>query len=64
MPRLRLDVLVLVIGVLAVLTFAPGHGAWGWVIGLVAALLGGVVMGLLGPRSPWIHGHPRGVRRD
>jgi hypothetical protein len=59
MPRLRLDLIVLIVPLVAVLGLARGHGLWGWGLGLVAAALGGAVVALLGRRFQWSHGHPR-----
>lgn len=59
MPRLRLDVIVLIVALLTVLGLARGQGLWGWALGLAAAVLAGVVMALLGRRFQWIHGRPR-----
>jgi hypothetical protein len=59
MPRLKLDVIVLIVALVAVLGLVRGHGLWGWALGLAAAVLGGAVMALLGRRFQWIHGHPR-----
>ena len=63
MPRLKLDVIVLVLALVAVLGLAPGHGPWGWVLGLVGTVLVGAVMALLGRRFQWIHGQPRKAGR-
>jgi len=63
LPRVRVDVIVLVVLVITVLRFAAGHGLWGWVLALGAVLSVAVVVGILGRRYPWIHGQPRKPRQ-
>ena len=59
LPRVKVDVVVMVVLVVTILGFAPGHGVSGWVLGLVAVISVGVAVGVLGRRYPWIHGQPR-----
>ena len=59
LPRIKLDVIVLVVLVLVVLSFAPGHGAQGWAVALLGAVAAGAAMGLVGRRYPWIYGRRR-----
>lgn len=59
LPRVKLDVIVLVVLVMVVLSFAPGHGAWGWAVALLGAVAAGGAMGLVGRRYPWIYGRRR-----
>ena len=56
MPRIRVDVVVLLVLVVLVLTFAPGHGVWGWVLAVAGAVCAGAVLGAFGRRHPWIYG--------
>jgi len=50
MPRMKADVVVLVVSVVLVLSLAPGHGLWGWALALVGAALVGAVFGIVGRR--------------
>jgi hypothetical protein len=50
MPRMKADVVVLVVSVVLVLSLAPGHGLWGWAQALVGAALVGAVFGIVGRR--------------
>jgi uncharacterized membrane protein len=52
-------VIALVVVVGLVLWLAPGHGALGWTLALVGALLIAVVLGLVGRRYPGIYGRRR-----
>ena len=63
MPRIRLDVIVLVVLVALVLSLAPGHGVLGWVLAFVGAVLAGAILGAFGRRYPWIYGQRRRSRR-
>jgi hypothetical protein len=53
------DVAVLIVLIVLVLSFAPGHGLGGWTLALVSAVLVGVVMGIVGRRYPSIYGQRR-----
>ena len=59
MPRVRVDVIVLVVLVALVLWLAPGHGVWGWVAAIGGAVLVGALAGAFGLRYPWIYGQRR-----
>ena len=59
MPRVRVDVIVLVVLVALVLWLAPGHGVWGWVGAVGGGVLIGVVVGAFGRSHPWIYGQRR-----
>jgi O-antigen/teichoic acid export membrane protein len=59
LPRVKLDVIVLIVVVMVVLSFAPGHGAWGWAVALLGAMAAGAAMGLIGRRYPGIYGRRR-----
>jgi O-antigen/teichoic acid export membrane protein len=63
LPRVKVDVIVLVVLVVAALTLAPRHGLWGWVLALVAVASVGVVVGIVGRRYPGISGQRRRARR-
>jgi len=63
LPRIKVDVIVLVVLVVTVVRLAPGHGLSGWALGLVAVMSVGVVVGVLGRRYPWIHGQRRSRTR-
>jgi hydrogenase/urease accessory protein HupE len=52
---LRIDALLLVVAVVAVIAVAPGHGVWGYVIGFVTIALLGAAVGLLGRKYPQIY---------
>lgn len=57
--RLRIDVLVLIAAVIAMLALAPGHGVWGYVIGFLTLALVGGAAGLIGRKYPQVYGQPR-----
>ena len=59
MPRVRLDVILLVVVVSLVLWLAPGHGVWGWVGAIGGAVLVGALLGAFGRRYAWIYGQRR-----
>ena len=63
LPRVKVDVIVLVFLLVTALTLAPGHGLWGWALALVAGVSVSVVVGIVGRRYPWIHGQPPRARR-
>jgi hypothetical protein len=50
MPRVKPDVVVLVVLVVLVLSLAPGHGLWGWALAFLGAVLAGAVVGIVGRR--------------
>jgi O-antigen/teichoic acid export membrane protein len=62
MPRMKPDVVVLIVLVILVLRFVPGHGLWGWVLAVAGVVLVGVVMGIVGRRYPWIYGRRHSAR--
>jgi hypothetical protein len=59
MPRVRVDVIVLVVLVALVLWLAPGHGLWGWACAVGGAVLVGMLVGALGRLYPRIYGQRR-----
>jgi hypothetical protein len=60
--RFRIDALLLVVAVVALISLSPGHGVWGYLIGFLAVALLGAVVGLLGRKYPQIYGKRSGRR--
>ncbi len=66
MIPIRIDVVVLVVAVFVVLALAPGHGVWGYLIGIGGAAVLGAIAGIVGDaiRRSTVSGHTVGAAGD